>query len=220
MKWLLLGVLVSVLFLAFLLIPAGRLDWPAAYLCILPMVAGWVWAGYRLHRDNPILFARRGHELEGTPAWDYRLVALLKSCVLAMLVLAGLDSGREARPLHWPFAVSGALLYLVGLKIFVASQKANPFFESMVRHQSEFGHKVIDRGPYARVRHPGYTGFLLVFTAMACVLESSWATVALGAVWLCFLLRIQREEAFLSQHLAGYVEYQNRVPKKLIPGIY
>ena len=99
MKWLLLGLLVSAFFLAFLLVPAGRLDWPAAYVCVVPMVAGWVWAAYRLHLDNPILFARRGQELEGAPAWDYRLVNLLKLCVLAMLVLAGLDAGRVARAL-------------------------------------------------------------------------------------------------------------------------
>ncbi|MBS2036521.1 isoprenylcysteine carboxylmethyltransferase family protein [bacterium] len=220
MKWVVLHIFVSSLFLAFLLIPAGRLDWPAAYVCVLPMAAGWVWAGYRLHRDNPILFARRGNELEGTPAWDYRLVALLKASVLAMLVLAGLDAGREARPLQWPFALGGTLLYLVGLRIFVASQQANPFFESMVRHQTEFAHKLVDRGPYARVRHPGYTGFLLVFSAIACVLESTWAAGALLAVWLCFLVRIHWEEAFLREHLEGYADYQKRVRSRLIPGIY
>lgn len=219
-KWLILGLLVSTMFLAFLLIPAGRLDWPAAYVCVLPMVTGWVWAAYRLQRDNPILFARRGHDLEGTPAWDYRLVALLKVCVLAMLVLAGLDAGREARPLQWPWALGGGLLYLTGLKIFVASQRANPFFEAMVRHQSEFAHKVVDRGPYARVRHPGYTGFLLVFSAMPCVLESTWAAGALAAVWLCFLMRIRWEEAFLREHLDGYEDYQRRVRSRLIPGLY
>ena len=220
MKWLLLGVLVSFFFLAFLLIPAGRLDWPAAYVCVLPMVTGWVWAAYRLQRDNPILFARRGHDLEGTPAWDYRLVSLLKLSVLAMLVLAGLDSGREARPLEWPWALLGGVLYLAGLRIFVASQKANPFFFLLVRHQSEFSHRVVDRGPYSRLRHPGYLGFLLVFTAIPCVLESDWAAGGLMAVWLCFLMRIGWEERFLCEHLDGYEEYQKRVRSRLIPGLF
>ncbi|MBN9417960.1 hypothetical protein ABS71_16895 [bacterium SCN 62-11] len=220
MKWLVLGMLVAVFFLAFLLIPAGRLDWPAAYACVLPMVAGWVWAAYRLNRDNPILFARRGHDLEGTPAWDYRLVSLLKLSVLAMLVLAGLDSGRVARPLEWPWALAGGVLYTAGWGLFVASQKANPFFEAMVRHQSEFSHKVVDRGPYGRLRHPGYLGFLLVFTAIPCVLESTWAAGALLAVWLCFLVRVVREERFLLHHLDGYEDYRKRVRSRLLPGIF
>ena len=216
----LLGVLVSLFFLAFLLIPAGRLDWPAAYVCVLPMVTGWVWAAYRLQRDNPILFARRGHDLEGTPAWDYRLVSVLKVSVLAMLVLAGLDSGREARPLEWPWALAGGMLYLTGLRLFVASQKANPFFEAMVRHQSEFSHRVVDRGPYAWLRHPGYLGFLLVFTAIPCVLESDWAGGALAGVWLCFVVRIVWEERFLLDHLDGYEAYRKRVRSRLIPGLF
>lgn len=220
MKWLVLGSVVSVFFLFFLLIPAGRWDWPAAYACILPMVSGWVWAAHRLQRDNPILFARRGHDLEGTPAWDYRLVSALKLSVLVMLVLAGLDSGRDARPLEWPWALAGGILYLAGLRLFVASQKANPFFEAMVRHQSEFSHRVVDRGPYGRLRHPGYLGFLLVFTAIPCVLESSWAAAALAAVWLCFLVRIIWEERFLREHLDGYEEYRKRVRSRLIPGLF
>ena len=220
MKWLLLGVLVTVFFLAFLLIPAGRWDWPAAYACILPMVAGWVWAAYRLNRDNPILFSRRGHTLEGTPDWDYRLVNLLKLCVLAMLVLAGLDSGRLARPLEWPWALAGGALYATGWGLFVASQKANPFFEAMVRHQSEFSHRVVDRGPYSRLRHPGYLGFLLVFSAIPCVLQSTWALAALAGVWLCFGLRIVWEEQFLVDHLDGYEEYRRRVRSRLVPGVF
>lgn len=220
MKWLLLDVLVSVFFLAFLLIPAGRWDWPAAYVCILPLVSGWVWAGYRLHRDNPILFARRAQPLEGTPDWDYRLVSVMKACVLAMLVLGGLDSGRVARPLEWPWVVAGFVVYLLGLRLFVASQKANPFFEGMVRHQSEFQHKVIERGPYARLRHPGYLGFLLLFSSVPLLLQSGWAAGALAAVWLCFCLRIIWEERFLVQELAGYADYQKRVRSRLIPGVW
>lgn len=220
MRWLVLGLLVSVFFLAFLLIPAGRLDWPAAYVCVLPMVTGWVWAAYRLQRDNPILFARRAHDLEGTPAWDYRLVSFLKLSVLAMLVLAGLDSGRVARPLEWPWAVAGGLLYLGGWAIFVASQKANPFFEAMVRHQSEFSHRLVDRGPYGKLRHPGYLGFLLVFTAIPCVLESSWAAGALAVVWVCFITRILWEERFLVEHLDGYEEYRKRVRNRILPGLF
>lgn len=32
----------------------------------------------------------------------------------------------------------------------------NPFFEKTVRIQTDRGHRVIDTGPYAYMRHPGY----------------------------------------------------------------
>lgn len=74
----------------------------------------------------------------------------------------------------------------------------------MVRHQNEFGHRVVDRGPYARLRHPGYLGFLLVFRFHPRLLGSTWAAWGLLPVLGCFVTRIVLEEAFLCEHLPGY----------------
>ena len=38
---------------------------------------------------------------------------------------------------------------------------ANRFFSAVVRIQGERGHRVIDQGPYALIRHPGYAGMIL-----------------------------------------------------------
>ena len=65
--------------------------------------------------------------------------------------------------------VSGAAgaVWLLGLAIFVSrsamftsSMVVNPFFEKTVRIQTERGHRVIDTGPCACVRHPGYAGLI------------------------------------------------------------
>jgi protein-S-isoprenylcysteine O-methyltransferase Ste14 len=220
MKWIVLGVLVSAFFLAFLLLPAGRLDWPAAYASVTLLVSGWVMAARRLQSSNPILFARRAEHGEGTPNWDRWLVFVLKGSVLGVFVLAGLDSGRVARLPELTLGVLGLILYLAGLKLFMASQQANPFFEGMVRHQSEFGHCVVEQGPYARIRHPGYLGFLLVFASVPCLLGSLWAAWGLLPVLACFITRIVLEERFLCEHLPGYSEYRQRVRYRLIPGLW
>lgn len=217
MKWLILGLLVSGFFLLFLLLPAGRWDWPAAYVCVGITVSGWVAAAYRLFRDNPILFARRAQPGAGTPDWDRRIVTGLKLSVLMMLVLSGLDSGRIARTLEPLSASLGIALYGAGLALYTSSQKANRFFEGMVRHQVEFGHKVIDTGPYAYLRHPGYLGFLLVFSAVPCMLRSVWGAWGLLPILVCFVWRILKEESFLHQHLDGYEQYCQRVRSRLIP---
>ncbi|MBT9585509.1 isoprenylcysteine carboxylmethyltransferase family protein [bacterium] len=220
MKWIVLGLLVSGFFLAFLLLPAGRADWPAAYASVALLVSGWVLAAWRLQTTNPVLFARRAEYGEGTPNWDRWLVLVLKLSVLAVFILAGLDSGRVARLPEWWCGLLGVVLYSIGLQIFMASQKANPFFEGMVRHQTEFGHRVVDRGPYARLRHPGYLGFLLVFASIPCLLGSGWAAWGLLPVLACFVTRIVLEEVFLCEHLPGYKEYRERVCYRLIPGLW
>lgn len=56
-------------------------------------------------------------------------------------------------------------LWLVGLLLFVFSMAissramaVNPHFEGTVRIQKDRDHRVIEVGPYSRVRHPGYVG--------------------------------------------------------------
>jgi protein-S-isoprenylcysteine O-methyltransferase len=81
--------------------------------------------------------------------------------------------------------------------------------------------QVVDRGPYRLVRHPGYTGSLLVWTGYALGLGSWLATAAtaglLGAV---YLRRIDAEEALLRSALGErYVAYEHRT-KRLVPFVY
>jgi protein-S-isoprenylcysteine O-methyltransferase Ste14 len=89
-----------------------------------------------------------------------------------------------------------------------------------VRLQEDRGHRVIDTGPYSIVRHPGYAGLVLVplFSGLAL---GSWAAVALGLIMSALVVRrVLFEDAFLRQHLEGYVAYTQRVPNRLIPGVW
>ncbi len=82
------------------------------------------------------------------------------------------------------------------------------------------GHRVVDTGPYALVRHPIYTGliFALLATAVAQATVSGLAGAALIAVGLW--LKARAEERFLAAELGAdaYGAYRRRVPM-LIPGI-
>ena len=60
------------------------------------------------------------------------------------------------------------------------AETVNPFFEPGVRIQTERGHYVIDTGPYAIIRHPGYFAAILLFTGVALSLGSWWALIPAG----------------------------------------
>lgn len=80
------------------------------------------------------------------------------------------------------------------------------------------GHEVIERGPYAVVRHPIYTGLALHFIG-ACLATGNLLLVAvtLGASFPAFYLRATAEERLLSGRLGpAYAAYARRVPM-LIP---
>ena len=80
------------------------------------------------------------------------------------------------------------------------------------------GHEVIDRGPYALVRHPIYTGLALHFIG-ACLATGSLILIVgtLGASFPAFYRRAAAEERLLSGRLGpAYAAYARRVPM-LIP---
>jgi protein-S-isoprenylcysteine O-methyltransferase Ste14 len=96
----------------------------------------------------------------------------------------------------------------------------NKFFEPTVRIQTDRGHKVIDTGPYAIVRRPGYLSGFLVFIGMPLSLGSVWALIP--GILLCLLLIVQTiwEDQTLRNELTGYREYAQKVRYRLIPGVW
>lgn len=79
---------------------------------------------------------------------------------------------------------------------------------------------VIDDGPYAFVRHPGYAGSLLIWTGFALTSRSLPVLIAVGALLgTAYQRRIAAEEALLRRDLPGYAAYCKRT-KKLIPLVW
>ena len=74
------------------------------------------------------------------------------------------------------------------------------------------GHRVVDTGPYAMVRHPIYTGLLLSAFATA-VARGRWEAL-IGAVLFALgcWIKARQEEKFLSETLGSdYAAYRQRV---------
>ncbi|RPA81241.1 hypothetical protein BJ508DRAFT_326624 [Ascobolus immersus RN42] len=89
--------------------------------------------------------------------------------------------------------------------------------------------KLVDSGPYAWVRHPGYISTLLLtpttylMTGMDVLPEVwNWGLGAFMAVlFLAWTVeRVAIEEKLLSRRVAGYEEYKRRVRWKVVPGIW
>ena len=80
-------------------------------------------------------------------------------------------------------------------------------------------HELRVRGPYAVVRHPIYSGFLLALTGTAIALGEIRAFMGLGLAVLAFCLKSADEERLMREEFSGeYVRYSQRV-RRLIPFI-
>jgi protein-S-isoprenylcysteine O-methyltransferase Ste14 len=148
---------------------------------------------------------------------------LLNVILLVHWIIAGLDRGR----LHWTDTVPvwlqalGLVAVAGGYALVFWAMLVNRFFSSVVRIQSDRGHSVVDRGPYALVRHPGYSAGILIVLASGIALGSWLASAFLVAAVLPFLLfRVIKEDRVLQNQLNGYADYARRVRWRLVPGLW
>ncbi len=78
---------------------------------------------------------------------------------------------------------------------------------------------LVQSGAYAVVRHPIYSGLILLAFAWALLVQG-WLTLAYAlAVFIFFDIKSRREERWLVEKFPDYAAYQQRV-RKLLPWLY
>jgi protein-S-isoprenylcysteine O-methyltransferase Ste14 len=115
-------------------------------------------------------------------------------------------------------SVLGDALVAAGLGIAMLVVIQNGYAASTVT--VETGQTVVSGGVYKFVRHPMYVGGVIMMVGMPLALGSYWGLffVIPGVVVLVF--RILDEEKLLTQQLAGYREYAQRVRYRLLPHLW
>jgi protein-S-isoprenylcysteine O-methyltransferase Ste14 len=96
--------------------------------------------------------------------------------------------------------------------------KQNSYAASTIR--VEPGQPVISTGLYGVVRHPMYSGALLLAVCMPLALGSLWSLLLLIALVPVLAWRLLDEERVLKRDLAGYEAYCARVRYRLIPFVW
>ena len=91
---------------------------------------------------------------------------------------------------------------------------------TVVRLQADRGHTLIDTGPYAIMRHPGYAGIMVGVLGSGFALNSWWSFVPVALFIAGIFRRLLIEDRFLHEQLEGYPEYARRVQYRLIPGVW
>ena len=140
-----------------LFLPAGTWAWPRGWLFLAVMVGASLVSMIYLRRVNPDVIAGRVNRHERPRRWDLLLGLFgLLPTMLAIPIVGGLDDGRfRWSHLPWWGCLAGYAVMLAGFVGFTWATSVNKFFEPTVRIQTDRGHRVIDTGPYAMIRHPG-----------------------------------------------------------------
>jgi protein-S-isoprenylcysteine O-methyltransferase Ste14 len=81
-------------------------------------------------------------------------------------------------------------------------------------------HELVERGPYRWVRHPIYTGLLLMVAGTAVARGTADAFAAIVLFVAVHLWKLRQEEALMTRHFPeAYPDYRART-KALIPFLY
>jgi len=107
---------------------------------------------------------------------------------------------------------------LVGFYIMFLVFKENSFASSVIEVQEE--QKVISTGLYSKVRHPMYSGGILMFIFIPPALGSLYGLICSMFLIIFIYLRAIDEEKLLLRNLNGYKEYCDKVRYRLIPFIW
>ncbi|HEY1981690.1 MAG TPA: isoprenylcysteine carboxylmethyltransferase family protein [Xanthobacteraceae bacterium] len=196
---------------------AGTIAIPAFWIYLAIFAAVFVSAFLWL---DPDLLRERSRPGGQRPPLALRLF----SAVLFLhWIVAGLDRGR----FHWSDNVPpwlqalGVVALIAGYGLAFWAMTVNRFFSSVVRIQTDRGHVVVTSGPYAVIRHPGYTAGIIIMVASGIALGSGLSALVLIVLSVPFLLyRVITEDRVLRAELPGYSDYAARVRWRLFPGLW
>ncbi len=213
---LVLGILAAILF-----IPAGRWDWPQAWILILSFGTFlFLYALWGIYKD-PDQFRERSRVARNVKGWDKLIMVVYSALLPTIFILAGFDAGRFrwSQVSIWIQVLAWAGLLMSAALIFWAV-RTNTFLSRQARIQEERGHVVVTSGPYRYIRHPMYLGILILFLCLGPALGSWYALVPGLAIDILFIIRTAKEDRMLREELAGYQDYAQHVRYRLVPGVW
>ena len=203
-----------------LFLPAWTIHyWQAwVYLAIF-FISSWGITFYLMRKDTALLQRRINAGPSGEKEKTQKIIqSIAQFAFLAVFLISAFD--RRFKWSHVPQGaiIAGDVLVATGFFIVFLVFKENTFTSATIEVDAD--QKVISTGPYALVRHPMYSGALLMLIGTPVALDSWWGLPALIPIAAVIVWRLIDEEKFLSSNLPGYAEYCKTVRSRLIPGMF
>lgn len=219
-KLLVLALIDPVVFGLMLFLAAGTFNyWRAWVFLVVYALSMWIFGIYLL-RTNPLALQRR---MRAGPAAETRMVQKVVIIgwylsLVAMLVASALDHRFGWSAVPTMICLVGDVLVAVarGGTMLVVIQ--NSYAAATVR--VEAGQTLVSTGLYGLVRHPLYTGNVILMVSIPLALGSYWGFVFVIPGLLVLALRIRDEEKLLHEGLDGYREYTQTVRYRLVPHLW
>lgn len=172
--------------------------------CWLAVIAYWIWS------------ARRVKAPKRTESLAKRFLVHWLPLIVAIALLGPGDRYGDSW-LHRQVLPHTTVVHSIGLLLCIAGAALAIWSRAILganwsaQVQIKQGHELIQRGPYALVRHPIYTGLILLFAGTAVTIGEWRGMVAVVIVIVSFWRKYLLEEKLLAQEFGqAYLDYRKR----------
>ena len=137
---------------------------------------------------------------------------------VSLIVFPGLDHHFGWSHVAPAAVFVGNAFVAVGLGIVFLVFRENSYTSGTIEVDEE--QTIVTTGPYRLVRHPMYSGAILLLIGIPLALGSLWGLLVCVPMVAVMVWRLVDEEKYLCKNLPGYDEYRTTTRYRLVPGIY
>jgi protein-S-isoprenylcysteine O-methyltransferase Ste14 len=166
--------------------------------------------------------AIRSKSMKGSRNWILAITMVVALFGLFLLLRRG-SIPKSVTMVLWnrPLAMGivSVVIEYAGLLLLIWARRAlGSSWSARVETTSE--HEFVQQGPYAHVRHPMYSGFLLMVLGSAMAYGRLLGIVILAAFAVGFYLKAMREEAILQEKYGSAYSLYKSATKRFIPYVF
>ena len=200
--------------------PAGTFDYWRGWAFIAVFAAATTIPSLYLAATDPAALRRR---MQAGPAAETRplqklIISFAFVSLGATIVVSALDFRFGWSSVPPAISVIGDMLVALGLGIAMLVVIQNSYASANIT--VEAGQELVSTGLYGLVRHPMYLGNVVLMVGIPLALGSYWGLLFLIPGLAVLAVRIVDEEKVLTQDLAGYPDYAQKVHFRLLPYVW
>ena len=198
----------------FLFLPAGSFRYYEAWIYSLALFIPMITTLLYLVKYDPKLLERRMRYKEKEEKQKL-IIRLARLPFILGFLIPGFDYRFGWSDIPMAFVIAANVIVMAGYFFVFLVFRENSYTSRIVEVEKE--QEVITTGPYSIVRHPMYTGTIVMFLFTPLALGSWWALIAFALWPVVLVYRIFDEERVLMKDLKGYKEYCEKTRYRLIP---
>lgn len=200
--------------------PAGTFNYWQGWVFLAVFSVCTLIPSLYLLRTNPAALDRR---MRAGPFAEVRplqrlIISVALVSLLTMIVFSAFDHRFGWSPAPAAVSLLGNVLVAIGLVVTQLVVIQNSYAAANVTVES--GQELVSTGLYGLVRHPMYTGNVILMVGIPLALGSYWGLVFVIPGLIVLAVRIRDEEQLLGQQLAGYADYTRQVHYRLVPYVW